>query len=68
MSLSTEEIETLLQKKEVQLQNAQRESAAWNKGKYNTSSNATISKVLVRALQREITSLHQQLEASKSKT
>jgi hypothetical protein len=68
MSLSTEEIEVLIQKKEIQLQNSQRESAAWNKGKYKTSSNATISKVLVSSLQREITSLYQQLEISKNKT
>jgi hypothetical protein len=68
MNLSTEEIEALIQTKEIQLQNAQRESSAWNQGKYKNSSNATISKVFVSSLQREISSLYQQLEASKNKT
>jgi hypothetical protein len=67
MSLSTEEIEALIQKKEIQLKNSQRESAAWNMGKYKTSSNATISRVLVSSLQREITSLYQQLEIYRAK-
>jgi hypothetical protein len=67
MSLTTEEIEELIQKKEIQLQNAQRESAVLNKGKYKKSSNAEISKIFVESLQREIASLYQQLEASKRK-
>ncbi len=48
--------------KESQLIKAERESTAWNRGKYKTSSNANMSKMLVESLRKEIAKLKLQLD------
>ena len=60
--LTKQEIKDKIQQKEIQLINAERESDAWNSGKYKTSSNAFASKVFVKSLQDEISGLHSQLK------
>ena len=52
-----------IEDKESQLEKAQRESNAWNNGKYNNSSNASMSKVLVESLRKDIQKLREQLES-----
>jgi hypothetical protein len=42
--------------------NAERESKAWNNGKYSGSSNAQMSKILVASLDKELQKLSQELE------
>ncbi|WP_027467769.1 hypothetical protein [Deefgea rivuli] len=61
MSKVTEEIQLMLEKKEAQLYNVQREADAWSKGKYKSTSSAVLSKVLVNSLKKEIIELHEKL-------
>lgn len=56
-----QEIEDKIQEKEEQLYRAQRESLAWDKGKYKKSPQAKMSKLLVESLQKEIQELRQKL-------
>lgn len=60
--MTKQELTDKIQEKESQLYRAQRESEAWNKGKYKNSSNAPISKLLVKSLQKELNQLELQLE------
>ena len=66
MTSKIEEIESLIAKKEAQLVKAERESEAWNAGKYKTSSNAQMSKIMVSSLKKEIANLYIKLEQAKS--
>ena len=66
MSSEIKELEDLIAKKEAQLSRAERESNAWNSGKYKTSSNAPISKILVNSLRKEIAELYTKLNVAKS--
>lgn len=47
--------------KEQQLNQAKREMNSWNSGKYKNSSNASVSKVYVNALEDELSALRKQL-------
>lgn len=55
--MTKEELLELISNKENQLSRAQGESDSWNKGKYKSSSNASVSKVFVRALKKDIKDL-----------
>ena len=50
------------EKKQSQRDIAERESQAWNNGKYKGSSNAQMSKTLVAAFDKELQKLYQELE------
>ena len=52
-----------IEEKEDQLARAERESAAWNRGKYKNTSNASMSKILVESLRNEIRDLKSKLES-----
>jgi hypothetical protein len=56
-----EDLKTKIQEKERLLSMAQGESDAWNKGKYKSSSNAQMSKILVESFKKEISSLRKEL-------
>ncbi len=58
-----QEIEKKIEDKESQLYRAEKESNAWNRGKYKNSSNAPISKILIASLRKDITELRKQLES-----
>ncbi len=58
-----QEIEKKIEDKESQLYRAEKESNAWNRGKYKNFSNAPISKILIASLRKEITELRKQLES-----
>ncbi len=53
-----------IEKKQSQKSNAERESEAWNNGKYKGSSNAQMSKILVASFDKELQNLYQELENS----
>lgn len=59
--MTKEELIELISNKESQLSQAKSESNSWNKGKYKNSSNASVSKIFVSSLQKEITGLRLQL-------
>ena len=50
-----------IEDKETQLQKAETESGAWNRGKYKNSSNANVSKVLVESLREELIQMKAEL-------
>lgn len=62
MSAEIRDLENLILKKEEDLNRAEDESQSLNSGKYNSSSNAVMSKILVDSLRREINDLYKQLE------
>ncbi|MGB4296021.1 MAG: hypothetical protein GYA72_02610 [Deltaproteobacteria bacterium] len=68
MASKIKELEDLITEKEAQLSRAERESNAWNSGKYKTSSNSPISKILVNSLRKEIADLYTKLNLAKSNT
>ena len=51
-----------IEKNQSQKANAERESEAWNSGKYKGSSNAKMSKILVASFDKELQNLYQELE------
>jgi len=51
-----------ISQKEVQEAKAERESESWNTGKYKDSSNAEISKLLLKSLRKDIDNLYKELE------
>lgn len=57
-----DEILKEIEQKQSQKANAERESEAWNKGKYKGSSNAQMSKTLVASFDKELQNLYQELE------
>lgn len=59
--MTKEELVELISNKENQLDRARSESDIWNKGKYKNSSNASVSKIFVSSLQKEIVGLRLQL-------
>lgn len=65
MSSEIERLEELITKKEAQLSRAESESNSLNSGKFKTSSNAEISKIYVKSLQKEVNDLYSQLEKIK---
>ena len=64
--MTNEELQELIANKEQQLSSAESESDSWNKGKYKKSSNASVSKIYVSSLQKEIAGLRAQLTEIKS--
>ncbi|EGQ8234420.1 hypothetical protein C4G48_RS23425 [Vibrio parahaemolyticus] len=64
--MTKEELLEKIESKEAQLLKAQSESTAWNRGKYNKSSIAEVSKVFVSSLQSEIADLENQLSKLES--
>ncbi|NAO97295.1 hypothetical protein CXF94_20100 [Halomonas sp. Choline-3u-9] len=62
MSAEIRDLENLILKKEADLNHAEGESQSLNSGKYKSSSNAVMSKILVNSLRREINDLYKQLE------
>ena len=64
--MKKEELIELISTKENQLSQAKSESDCWNKGKYKNSSNASVSKIFVSSLQKEITTLRLQLSEFES--
>lgn len=52
-----------IERLESQLYKAERESNAWNKGKYKKSSNADVSKIQVDSLRDSLAKLRQKLES-----
>jgi len=64
--MTKEELLELISNKENQLSRAQVESNSWNKGKYKSSSKATVSKIFVSALEKEIKTLKVKLSESTS--
>lgn len=65
MPTEIETLEKLIQKKEAALSRAESESQSLNSGKYKTSSNAAMSKVLVNSLRKEIDELYAKLQEIK---
>lgn len=64
LKLTMDSKEALLAKikeREAQFQMADQENRAWNQGKYKTSSNAELSKILVTSLHNEIIRLREEL-------
>ncbi|EPN3982851.1 hypothetical protein [Vibrio parahaemolyticus] len=59
--MTKEELLEKIESKEAQLLKAESESDVWNRGKYNKSSNAEVSKIFVKSLQSEIADLENQL-------
>jgi hypothetical protein len=59
--MTNDELLELIENKEQQLSRAESESDSWNKGKYKNSSNASVSKIYVSSLQKEIVDLKAQL-------
>jgi hypothetical protein len=59
--MTNDELLELVSNKEQQLSRAESESDSWNKGKYKNSSNASVSKIYVSSLQKEIAGLRSQL-------
>lgn len=59
--ITKEELLEKIKEKEAEEIRAERESKAWNTGKYKSSSNAKISKIYLQALRREIKDLKEQL-------
>lgn len=57
------ELLELISHKENQLDRAKSERDSWNKGKYKNSSNASVSKIFVSSLQKEIATLRAELSA-----
>ena len=57
-----------IEKKERQFYRANKEMNAWNKGKYRAHSNATMSKLFVESLRKEIAGLLEQLRKLKKET
>ena len=57
-----DEILKEIEKKQSQKAIAERESQAWNNGKYKGSSNAHMSKTLVASFDKELQNLYQELE------
>lgn len=53
-----------IEKKQSQKNNTERESEAWNNGKYKGSSNTQMSKILVSSIDKELEKLYQELENS----
>lgn len=51
-----------IEKKQSQKANAERESDAWNNGKYESTTNAEMSKTLVVSFDKELQKLYQELE------
>ncbi|EGR1425927.1 TPA: hypothetical protein ACGUPG_004371 [Vibrio vulnificus] len=64
--MTREELLEKIERKEAQLLKAQSESNAWNRGKYNKSSNAKVSKIFVKSLESEISDLENQLSKLES--
>ncbi|WP_157826476.1 MULTISPECIES: hypothetical protein [Halomonadaceae] len=62
MSAEITNLENLIKKKEADLSRAEGESQSLSFGKYKSSSNSAISKILVNSLRREINDLYKQLE------
>jgi len=60
-----EEILSKIEMKEKQEYMASGEAEAWNKGKYKNSSNAQLSKLLLKSLQQEIALLYEELNKLK---
>lgn len=59
--MTKEDLIELISTREKQLSQAKSESDCWNKSKYKNSSNASISKIFVSSLEKEITDLRLQL-------
>ncbi len=59
--MTKQELLDSITKKEQQLSQAKREMNSWNSGKYKNSSNASVSKVYVNALEDELSALRKQL-------
>ena len=57
-----DEILKEIEKKQSQRDIAERESQAWNNGKYKGSSNAQMSKTLVAAFDKDLQNLYQELK------
>ncbi|TXI47531.1 hypothetical protein [Methylophilus sp.] len=57
-----DEILKEIEKKQSQKAVAERESQAWNNGKYKGSSNAQMSKTLVASFDKALQDLYQELE------
>jgi hypothetical protein len=57
-----QELIKTIEEKESQLHKAELESSAWNNGKYKNSSNASVSKIFVESLRKEISRLREQLD------
>jgi len=57
-----QDIERKVEEKEIQLFQAEQESAAWNKGKYKENSNAPMSKIYVESIREELNELRSRLE------
>ena len=64
--MKNDELQELIANKEQQLSRAESESDYWNKRKYKNSSNASVSKIYVSSLQKEIADLRAQLTEIKS--
>ncbi|EGR0722854.1 MULTISPECIES: hypothetical protein [Vibrio] len=64
--MTREELLEKIERKEAQLLKAQSESSAWNRGKYNKSSNTKVSKIFVKSLESEISDLENQLSKLES--
>ncbi len=58
---SKEALLAKIKEREAQFQMADQENRAWNQGKYKTSSNAELSKILVTSLHNEIIRLREEL-------
>lgn len=61
MSLSKEELLALIDSKENQRYQAQREAIAWNTGRTTESHNAIMSKLLVESFDKELSRLYEPL-------
>lgn len=55
---SNESLSELIARKEQQLRSAEAEMNVWNQGKYKSSSNASISKIHVESIRKELASLY----------
>ncbi|MGB4294891.1 MAG: hypothetical protein WBJ16_04560 [Smithellaceae bacterium] len=62
MKTEKEIIQEELEKKQSQLDRVSSETKAWNKSKFNNSSNAAMSKILEESLKKDIANLQKKLE------